>query len=68
MISNNTVSGDRNAAAINVRRENLALARFQASKQQRQHGIDAIGELRIAPFIGMRRMMEANGGIEGNMT
>src|SRR6266849_3050599 len=43
----------------------LALARrFQAPEQQGQQGVDPRGELWIAPFLGMRGMVEAAGGVE----
>src|SRR6266513_4912465 len=59
--------GDWNSAADFIwgGSDGLALARrFQALEQQRQQGVDPGGELRIVPFVGMRRMMETDGGVE----
>src|ERR1700687_4453213 len=42
----------------------LARRRFQAPEQQRQHGVDARYERRIAPFLGMGGVMETDGGVE----
>src|SRR5438105_15396976 len=56
----------RRTAAIQVRcGSGLALLRrFQALEQQRQQRVDPRGELWILPFVGMRGMMVAGGGVE----
>src|SRR5690349_9194467 len=42
-----------------------ALARcFEAPQQQGQHRVDPRPKLGIVPFLGMGRMMEADGGFE----
>src|SRR4051794_374797 len=40
------------------------MRRFQALEQQCQQGVSPRRELRIAPFLGMSGMMEADGRIE----
>jgi hypothetical protein len=49
------------------RRHHRALAparRLQALEQQCQHGVGPGRQRRIAPFIGMSGMMEADGGVK----
>src|SRR2546421_9213148 len=53
------------ARLSSVRFQPLTLARhFQAPEQQSQQGVDLRCELWIAPFVGMRGMMEADSGVE----
>src|SRR3982751_2885010 len=38
--------------------------RLQPAQYQRQRGIDARREIGVLPFVGMSRMVKADGGIE----
>src|SRR5947209_5576853 len=44
--------------------EKSALRRFQSPEHQRQQRVDPGRRIRIVPFVGMGRMMEAAGGVE----
>src|SRR2546429_9730354 len=59
------MSANGAARLSSVRFQPLTLARrFQAPEQQRQQRVDPRGQRRIAPFLGMRGMMEADSGVE----
>src|SRR5438309_2771984 len=59
------MSANGAARLSSVRFQPLTLARrFQAPEQQRQQAVDPRCELWIAPFLGMRGMMEADSGVK----